>query len=92
MGGGVLAMLTQRWMFKNAKYKNVGFCWVNITNITPHDPDDGSVEPKRYSVDFSINLTFHSDYLVINFSTYCRITILYLLSFNMYVWREFGIK
>ena len=30
----------------------------------------GSVEPKRYSVDFSINLSFHLDYLVINFSTY----------------------
>ena len=24
---------------------------LNITNITPHSPDDGSVEPKRYSVD-----------------------------------------
>ena len=25
----------------------------NITNITPHSPDDGSLEPKRYSVDFA---------------------------------------
>ena len=25
---------------------------LNITNITPHSPDDGLVEPKRYSVDF----------------------------------------
>ena len=25
------------------------------------DPDDGSVEPKRYSVDFLINLSFHLD-------------------------------
>ena len=24
----------------------------NITNITPYSPDDGSAEPKRYSVDF----------------------------------------
>ena len=24
---------------------------LNITNITPHSPDDGSAEPKRYSVD-----------------------------------------
>ena len=24
---------------------------LNITNETPHSPDDGSVEPKRYSVD-----------------------------------------
>ena len=41
-------------------------------------PGDGSVEPKHFSVDFLINLSFHLDYLVINFSTYCRITILYL--------------
>ena len=39
----------------------------NIANITSHGPDDGSVEPKRYSVDFSINLSFHLNYLVINF-------------------------
>ena len=26
--------------------------WFNITNIIPHSPDDGSLEPKRYSVDF----------------------------------------
>ena len=31
-------------------------------------PDDGSVEPKRNNIDFSINLSFHLDYLVINFS------------------------
>ena len=54
--------------------------WLNIANITPHGPDDGLVELKRYSVNFSINLSFHLDYLVINFSTYCQITILYLLS------------
>ena len=27
--------------------------WLNIADITPHGPDDGSVEPKRYSVDFT---------------------------------------
>ena len=27
--------------------------WFNITNIIPHRPDDGSLEPKRYSVDFA---------------------------------------
>ena len=27
--------------------------WFNITNIIPHSPDDGSLEPKRYSVDFA---------------------------------------
>ena len=33
--------------------------WLKIVNITPRGPDDGSVEPKRYSVDRSINLSFH---------------------------------
>ena len=44
--------------------------WLKIANITPHGPVDSSVEPKRYSEDFLINLSFHLDYLVINFSTY----------------------
>ena len=35
--------------------------WLKIANITPHGPDDGSLEPKRYSVDLSINLSFHLD-------------------------------
>ena len=26
--------------------------YLKITIITPHSPDDGSAEPKRYSVDF----------------------------------------
>ena len=43
-------------------------CWLNIANITPHGPDDGSVEPKHYGVNSSINLSFYLDYLVINFS------------------------
>ena len=33
--------------------------WLKIANIKPHD--DGSVEPKHYCVDFSINLSFHLD-------------------------------
>ena len=44
--------------------------WLNIANITPNGPDDGSVETKGYSVDFLINPSFHLDYLVINFSVY----------------------
>ena len=28
----------------------------NITNIIPHNPDDGSLEPKRYSVDFASHI------------------------------------
>ena len=27
--------------------------WFNMTNIIPHNPDDGSLEPKRYSVNFA---------------------------------------
>ena len=27
--------------------------WLKIANITPHGPGDGSVEPKRYRVDFT---------------------------------------
>ena len=27
--------------------------WFNITNVIPHCPDDGSLESKRYSVDFA---------------------------------------
>ena len=27
--------------------------WFNIPNIVPHLPDDGLLEPKRYSVDFA---------------------------------------
>ena len=41
-----------------------------MRDIPAHGPDDGSVEPKRYSVDFAINLSFHLDDLVINFSTH----------------------
>ena len=46
--GVILAMLIQWLIF-------------NIASITPHGPADSSVEPKRYSVDFSINLSFHMD-------------------------------
>ena len=45
---------------------------LNITNKTPHSPDDGSEEPKRYSVDwlcFSINPYFLFGLLVVNFSS-----------------------
>ena len=35
--------------------------YLKIVNITPHGPDDGSAEPKRYSVDLSINHSFHLD-------------------------------
>ena len=27
--------------------------WFNISNIISHSPDGGSLEPKRYSVDFA---------------------------------------
>ena len=62
--------------------------WLNIANITPHGPDDGSVEPKRYSVDFSINLSFHLDYLVINFSTYVIYIYIYIYIIFLYKRKE----
>ena len=34
---------------------------MKIINITPHGPDDGSVEPKHYSVDPLINHSLHLD-------------------------------
>ena len=51
--------------------------WLNIANITPHDSDDGSEGPKRYCVNFAINLSFHLDYLIINLYIYIYIYILY---------------
>ena len=45
---------------------------LNITNKTPHNPDDGSAEPKRYSVDwlcFSINPYFLFGFFIVNFSS-----------------------
>ena len=44
------------WEAATNKYR-----WLKIVNITPHSPDDGSVEAKRYCVDLSINLSFHLD-------------------------------
>ena len=32
-----------------------------FANITPHGPDDGSVEPKRNNVDLSMNPSFCLD-------------------------------
>ena len=56
-------------------------CWLNIANITPHGPDDGSVEPKRYS--WLLNKSLLPLGLLYQFlSTYCRITIHYLLPLN----------
>ena len=53
--------------------------------ITPHSPDDGSGEPKRYSVNFSINLSFHLDYLVINFSTHTHTHIYIYIYIYIYI-------
>ena len=62
----------------------------NIANITSHGPDDGSVELKRYSVDFLINISFHLDYLDINFSSYIYIYIYILdLKVTVFLWLKF---
>ena len=38
-------------MKKLAVYLHI-YRWLDITNIISNSPDDGSLEPKRYSVDF----------------------------------------
>ena len=48
------AILSGRRVLMRSEVNTIAFRF-NIANITPHGPDDGSVEPKRYSVDF----TFH---------------------------------
>ena len=58
---------------------------LNITNITPHGPDYGSVEPKRYSVNFSLNLSFHLDCLVINFSLHI-VGLQSIIYFHVYIY------
>ena len=62
--------------------------WLIIVNIPPHGPDDGSVEPKRYSIDFSINLSFHLDYFVINFSLHSQISVtVFIDNTKEHLWR-----
>ena len=63
-----------------------------ITNKTPHCPDDGSAEPKRYSVNwicFSINPHFLFKLLVVNFSSYIYIYIyIYIVIHRQTVWLD----
>ena len=53
--------------------------WLKIVNITPYGPDDGSVEPKRYNVDLSINLSFRLDRLYQFFYTLLDYNPLFIL-------------
>ena len=57
----ILVMLNQQWMLRSEKYKNLGKIRITkkvvrlirrptFSNIIPHSPDDGSLEPKCYSV------------------------------------------
>ena len=60
---------------------------LNITNKTPHSPDDGSAEPKRYSVDwlcFSINPYFLFGLFVVNFSSQI-VGLLSIIFFHIYM-------
>ena len=60
---------------------------LNITNKTPHRPDDGSAEPKRYSVDwlcFSINPHFLFG-LLVNFSSKI-VGLLSIIFFHIYIY------
>ena len=65
-----------------------------ITNKTPHSPDDGSAEPKRYSVDwlcFSINSHFLFGLLVVNFSSQI-VGLLSIIFFHIYIYIYIYIK
>ena len=60
----------------------------NITNKTPHSPDDGSAELKHYSVDwlcFSINPPFLFGWLVVNFSSQI-VRLLSIIFFPIYIY------
>ena len=64
---------------------------LNITNKTPHRPDDGSAELKRYSVDwlcFSINPYFQLGLLVVNFSSQIvgLLSIIFFLYIYIYIY------
>ena len=61
---------------------------LNITDKTPHSPDDGSAEPKRYSVDwlcFSINPHFLFG-LLVNFSSQI-VGLLSIIFFHIYIYK-----
>ena len=61
---------------------------LKFVNITPHGPDEGSVEPKRYSVDPSIKSFLPLGSLLSVFlHTYIYIYI-YIIYIYIYVWRE----
>ena len=61
---------------------------LNIPNKTPHRPDDGSAEPKRYSIDwlcFSINPYFLFGLLVVNFSSQI-VGLLSIIFLHIYIY------
>ena len=60
-----------------------------IINITPHGPDDGSVEPKRYSVDPLINYSFHLDRCYQFFYIYIYVCIIYMYKIYIYVYNVY---
>ena len=66
----------------NAHLKNSGSLLNKLTDIDMHGPDDGSVEPKRYSVDPLINhniYIFTILYICIHIYIYIKIYIFTIL-------------
>ena len=62
--------------------------WLFMTRKNPHSPDDGSAEPKRYSVDwlcFSINPYFLFGLLIVNFSSQI-VGLLSIIFFHIYIY------
>ncbi len=55
--------------------------WINIANITPYGPDNGSAEPKRYSVDFT-----SSEFLSLMFANGSSLESEYFAFLNIHRW------
>ena len=90
---GFISDVKCRSMYKKCKFLYIFTLFIhpstlNITNKTPHSPDDGSAEPKRYSVDrlcFSINPHFLFGLLVVNFSSQI-VGLLSIIFFHIYIY------
>ena len=66
--------------------------YLNITNITIHRPDDGSAEPKHYSVDFV------SQYFTLSTWIYCwqffftTVRLQSIIFFHIYIYSIWDLK
>ena len=94
VGEWVWIMLVNGTEWKKIMDSNPTICEEKLTTSNPsliknpHIPDDGSAEPKRYSVDwlcFSINPYFLFGLLVVNFSSQI-VGLLSIIFFHIYIY------